>query len=521
MRAWAKRWGPRARNVPVEVLGLVAAVTIFLAIAGTYAMQTTPFQPPDETAHLGYAHAVASFDLPTITTRVDIPDSATQWQAEQDSREDDRYRAVWVANHPPLNYVAVAPLIWLSDATDRPDGGLMFLRAVNILFAAAGIVLTYHFACEVSGGMRRIGLAAAALVALLPQGHALFSEGLNDGLGFAAGAMLLWAAARCVRTGTTRPNVAVLAVATAVAFGARAATMLMAIVVVGLVALTALVTRPGSAWQRLRHAMVVGSVAVVPAGLLFGWFYLRNVHLYGDIGASKYLLEQFQRTPRSGVWTMLRQGHRWVDLYHKLFSPSPVFSVKAPPGTNAAAAVGVIGLVLAMVSGRTGDRIAWRSRTRISRTAVSIGLAALGVVAFTVAQHISGGGNGYARYLFPALPLLATAAALGFDRILPRLGPVVAIAALGYWAWTNVPTSVDPDRVRRPRDGRRPMPDELRVTPSSAWMRDVAIVIGVIGTAALGLVLALGLIRPIVRMIRNNGATRRRGTSAHRPAALS
>ena len=78
---------------------------------------------------------IAGFGLPEVTGFPEVPDSARQWQAERDSGRDDRYRAVWVANHPPLNYVAAAPLIWLSNALDRPDGGLMFLRLVNIAFA--------------------------------------------------------------------------------------------------------------------------------------------------------------------------------------------------------------------------------------------------------------------------------------------------------------------------------------------------------------------------------------------------
>ena len=102
---------------------------------------------------------------------------------------------MWVANHPPLHYVAVAPLIWFAEATDRPDGGLLLMRLANLAFAAVGVVFTYLLATELTGGVRRIGLAAAAIVALVPQGHTYFSRGLNDGLAFAAGTGLLWAGA--------------------------------------------------------------------------------------------------------------------------------------------------------------------------------------------------------------------------------------------------------------------------------------------------------------------------------------
>ena len=99
------------------------------------------------------------------------PTVAVQWQAERESGRDDRYRAVWVANHPPLHYVVAAPLIWLSNALDRPDGGLLLMRFVNIAFATAGVGFTYLLGRDLSGGVRRIGLAAALIAALVPQGH--------------------------------------------------------------------------------------------------------------------------------------------------------------------------------------------------------------------------------------------------------------------------------------------------------------------------------------------------------------
>ena len=109
-------------------IGLVGAVVLFVGISLLFAFEQPPFVAPDETAHVGYAHEIANLDLPEITKPPDVPDSAVQWQAERESGRDDRYRDVWVANHPPLHYVAAAPLIWVSNAIDRPDGGLMFLR---------------------------------------------------------------------------------------------------------------------------------------------------------------------------------------------------------------------------------------------------------------------------------------------------------------------------------------------------------------------------------------------------------
>ena len=99
------------------LLGLVAIVVAFVGIGALHALQQPPFWATDETAHVGYAHDIASADLPEIRRFPEVPVEARQWQAERSTAKDIRYRAVWVSNHPPLHYVAVTPLIWFSNAT--------------------------------------------------------------------------------------------------------------------------------------------------------------------------------------------------------------------------------------------------------------------------------------------------------------------------------------------------------------------------------------------------------------------
>ena len=57
------------------MLGVVGAVVLFVGIAALFAFEQPPFAPPDETAHLGYAHEIASLDLPEVTEFPDVPDS--------------------------------------------------------------------------------------------------------------------------------------------------------------------------------------------------------------------------------------------------------------------------------------------------------------------------------------------------------------------------------------------------------------------------------------------------------------
>jgi hypothetical protein len=462
---------------------LVGIVIAFVGVTGMFAFQQAPFYDSDEKAHLGYAHEIADFRLPEIERQPDVPDSATQWQVERGTGRDSRYRGVWVANHPPLHYVAVAPLIWFAEATDRPDGGLLLMRFANIAFAAAGVVFTYLLATELTGA-RRVGLAAAAIVALVPQGHTYFSRALNDGLAFAAGTALLWSGVRCLRR-PDRRNLLVLGAMAAVAAGTRTATMLLAVVVVGAVAFVQL-TRSGSEpWRpRLRRATTVVAIGLGPAVVLFGWFYVRIQLLYGDVGASTFLLDHFDREPRGSIPFVLTQGRLWVHLFHRMASTAPL-SWAWPRFANIVGLLVVVGLVVALA----------RPRARTSRRAIAVCLLAVAVIALTVAQHLAGGGSPYSRYFFPVLGVLAALAAVALDRLLPRLLPAAVVAAMAWWAIKQMPIGVDPVFTRRPRDNGAVPPPALRVLPVGDGWRVVAAGLIVAGAVVVVTALGVGLAR--------------------------
>ena len=449
-----------------------------------FAFQQAPFFDSDEKAHLGYAHEIADLRLPEIERQPSVPDSATQWQVERGTGRDSRYRSVWVANHPPLHYVAAAPLIWFAEATDRADGGLLLMRFANIAFAAAGVVFTYLLATELTGGARRVGLAAAAIVALVPQGHTYFSRALNDGLAFAAGTALLWAGVRCLRR-PDRRNLFVLGAMAALAAGTRTATMLLAVVVVAAVAVDQL-TRSGSeSWRpRLRRAATVVAIGLVPATVLFGWFYVRLQVLYGDVGASTFLLEHFDREPRGSIPFVLTQGRLWMHLFHRMASTAPL-SWAWPRFANIVGLVAIVGLVVALV----------RPQARTSRRAIAVCLLAVAVITLTVAQHLAGGGSPYPRYFFPVLGVLAALAAVGFDRLLPRLLPAAVVIAMAWWAIKQMPIGVDPVFTRRPRDNGAVPPPALRVLPVGDGWRMIAAGVIVSGAVIVVTAICLGLAR--------------------------
>ncbi len=491
-----------SKRIPVAiVVGLVAIVVAFVGIGALHALQQPPFFPTDETSHVGYAQEIASGRLPEIREFPEVPLLARQWQAERSTANDIRYRGVWVANHPPLHYVAVAPLVWASRATGALDGGLILMRFANVAFAAVGVVFTFLLASEVTRRNHRLALLAAALAALVPQGHAVFSQGLNDGLGFAAGTAVVWAGARCIRRIDTlaRRDLVLLAATAAIAFGARAATMLLAIAVVGVVALYRF-TRPAPSTNvQLRSAARLAAIGLGPAAVLFGWYYARNMVLYGDIGASQYLLEMFRRERRGSMLDMIVRWSMWSNVFEGLMSPTTRRRM-LPPGSVVLTMLAALGVVLVFVAGRitrrpTPDDDAGAGAApdgRIGKAStlrwqLALALVAVALIALTIAQHASGGGNAHARYSMPAIGAAAVLVVIGMERVWSRWAPLALVMVAGWWALINLPVDVDPQTLPRGRDDGQLPPSPLRVLPLSDGWRTasgVLITVGVVVAVA-------------------------------------
>ena len=145
-------------------------------------------------------------------------------------------------------------------------------------------------------------------------------------------------------------------------------------------------------------------------------------------------------------------------MYHSLLSPSTLRRIW-PRALTVVTWLAAAGLVVVAVTGRTGDRTSTGERGRVDRRGLLLSAIAVALIALTIAQHLAGGGNGYARYFFPVLGVLATFVVLGLDRLVPRVLPAAAVVALAWWALAQ-----HPDRRRPPPrpPPARPGPRRLR-----------------------------------------------------------
>jgi hypothetical protein len=325
-------------------------------------------------------------------------------------------------------------------------------------------------------------------------------------LGFAAGTAVVWAGARCLRRidALTKRDLALLAGTTVVAFGSRAATMLVAIAVVGVVALRRF-TRPApSVSVQARRAARVALVGIGPAVVAFGWYYVRNMMHYGDIGASQYLLEMFGRQRRGSVFDMIVRWSMWSNVYEGLMSPTTRRRI-VPPGSALITLIAAVGVAIVFVTGRIGrsgesssaggrPRGDQASEAPTLRWQIALGLVSVGLIALTIAQHASGGGNAHARYAMPAIGVAAVLLVIGMERMWSRWAPLALVVIAGWWALINLPVDIDPNTLRRNRDGGQLAPLPLRVLPlSDTWRTGAGVLI------ALGVVVAAGVLLATAR----------------------
>jgi hypothetical protein len=482
-----------------EVLGVAGAVGLFAGISALYALSDPPFRPRDEQAHLAYAHAIARGQLPEIDTPGRVPDAATEWQTQYDNNPDDRYRQVWVANHPPLNYVLLTPSVWLSNGLERPDGGLLFARLTNIALASAGLVFTYLFTYELTGGSRRMGVLATAMVALLPNPQVFYAGALNDGLGFATMTLLLWAAARYLRGGHSPRTLALLSAAVALAAASRATGLLVAVAVVTVVLGYRLAGASGPLANRLRATAFTGAVALAPAAVLSGWFYVRNIVLYGDIGASSFLMDRFSREPRGSFSEFMFDHQWWSWLYTSIATrPFGLDIMEVGRRVELVVVVAAIGLMLALLIPRLRSL---RHRPPAGPAAsgpfvpaVALALAATAALMVAMAQHVSSGGLPHLRYLYPSLGALAALVVVGLDRLVPRVLPLAVVIAQAVLLAGLVGPTAGELRAQVTL-----MPEGLDFVPSTSATRSLGVTLALLGACMLAAALAWSLVAPLAR----------------------
>jgi hypothetical protein len=150
------------------MLAAVVTVTVFAAVAVTYALLVPPLQNADEMYHLHYAQLIAN--------HAQLP-GALFTEKQQ----------------PPLYYLIGALII-------KAGGSLTALRLMSVALGVTTVALVMAVARELVPGRPAIAVGAGIVTASFPITVAVSASFSDDVLAWAAGAALLWCIARVLRS---------------------------------------------------------------------------------------------------------------------------------------------------------------------------------------------------------------------------------------------------------------------------------------------------------------------------------
>ncbi len=424
------RWRWQPDTVALLLLSLVS-----LGISLKFAFELPPLWGSDERAHAGYALEVMHGHLPRIDTPVvddpqrypQLHDALRGWKTVG--------RQIWVANHPPLYYLVAAPFLAVADWLGVPGAGLVAMRVINGLGTAGGVFLVGLVARELVPGRRAVSLLAAALAATASTLSMEGGYGYNDGLAAVAAAGTLLCGIRLLRRGPSRGLLIATALTATAAAGLKAPNLIAVAACTGMAAVAG--WRHSTGRRRMLAALGAAAVAGGVPALGFGWFYLRNLALYGDLTGANELLGAFQRHAHYTFAGLAGSRGFYRQLFEEFWiRPHYDPHLRAiPDALFLGAALGVLLLAVdwlrrrprqqAVSGAEPGQRATCGDGP--DRPAVAgwrgswVAWAALAahtvLIVVLLIQFRASGGYISQRYLLPVVPLMATLLAIGLLRL--------------------------------------------------------------------------------------------------------
>ncbi|MGD8598856.1 MAG: glycosyltransferase family 39 protein [Anaerolineae bacterium] len=427
-----------------------ALAVLFVGLALLYNLTVPPYESPDELQHMAFVVWLADGQgLPVVD-----PEDPGPWQQE--------------GTQPPLYYWIVAQLTrWLPHPKagelaelnpyagigdpQRPDnknrvvhdaraGGWPFRqevlfvhlgRLISTLMALGTLAATYALGRAAFPQRPGIVLAAVGLVAFVPQFLFLSASVNNDNLVILIATWVLVVLARWLR-GNRRPGWLSLAglglllgLATLAKFSGTVLWPLAAGVLLWL------------AWREKRWGWLFAAGLVIfgLAAAVSGWWFVRNLQLYGDVSALAPHLEIMGIRRRVPTWPQAVREFRgfrysfWALFgWFNILAPEPFYWLM--DGLTLLALAG-----LAIFSYRSLRRQPAATRRILALIVVWLGLVLLGLVRWTGLTPASQG-----RLVYPALAPVALLLVIGWAQWLPqRLKRPLGLAGLlGWGVWAVV-----------------------------------------------------------------------------------
>lgn len=405
---------------------ILAILAAYLALAVTYGLVNPLFEAPDEPQHFWFIKHVADHGALPVQGEQGLE----TWAQE--------------GSQPPLYYLLSAPLVALIDTDDAEDLlwrnphvnmgvplkegnknvyihtererfpwrgtalAVHLVRLLSTLMGAGTVLATYRIMRLVFPRERALAAGAAALNALAPQFLFISSAVNNDNLVTLLASWTLYAVLRL----WARPLRWQAGLGLGLLAGLATLAKLSGLGLWGLIALALfLLWRQGRPWRTL---LALGAAAGAVTALVAGWWFLRNLRLYGDLTGLSAMLEVFGwREVTPGLAALLGEAEGLRISYWAIFG---WFNILSYPLLykllDVLLLVAVAGLVYGALRGRRrGEMLAawgW----------LSAGWFVVLLVALVRWTRMTSGTQG--RLLFPAISAISGLVVYGLSRWLPR-----------------------------------------------------------------------------------------------------
>lgn len=432
----------------VERWALLGAVITAVLCSLTATFADPPYVTGDEAPHVDYAYQLWHGRLPVFEEGLVLrPDGA--WLAP----------VQWTAQHPPLFYLLVAPLVGpLADA-GHPVAAVYAARAVNSLLHGALVLVTWWTVRQLARPGSALPIVTALVMALAAAAARLGGSAYNDLLAAVLAALLLGLCARIVRDGPTTRLVAAVAVVAALCSVTRTSATVVAAVCCT-VALLAAVLRSRRDRRAAGPTIALALGAPVAVLAASGWFYLRNLRLTGNLTGSHYdwATENQGREIRT-LAEVLADPITWGRLPDLFWWAGPRPTAGYEAVTMTVTTVLLVWVPVLLGAAWLVRRVNAGARARAaagapSATADRVLLLALPAVAFAVASatqliYATNGGGLYPRYLLPVAVPLTLAVAAGLlvrPRLLVPAWTGLVLVDLAVWVGIRLTTPVEPGR---------------------------------------------------------------------------
>ena len=312
---------PYSRSISPR-LWLCAIVAVFLILGLIYSAAVPLFEPPDELWHFAFAdHLAKGNGLPVFS--------------------ETKSAFLREGGQPPLFYVAIALVILPFDRSDFPGwvrfnashprvtpgatsdtpnvfvhtaredwpwiGSVMAVHIARLISLALGAltVIGIYFVGRTVMGRDDLALLSAALVAFTPQFVFICASVNNDSL---MAATAVWTGVAALQISNFKSQISKgYAIGTGIILGLGLLSKLSGLVLLPLIGLAFLIRWLGQrpVKQGIGHLIFQAVVVLGVAALVSGWWYARNVALYGDpLGWSVWLSDIGVRTPTPALWQL-------------------------------------------------------------------------------------------------------------------------------------------------------------------------------------------------------------------------